>query len=192
MLKLLLIIVASVAVTFAVFLLAKRNRQPQSRMPHGEELNAEMRASAERAVETARNDFKVNLDYSYDSVERVEDILGQIRESKPTDAEERRHAVRFGAYVGEVMRAQTGGTWEVIVMKPDKPGLTGEHLVIKHPDGGITFTVDKAYKRLTNGEQDNVWFFYQVIVDKYLPQDRKRLKSFDLDKELKNSAREGK
>jgi hypothetical protein len=73
-----------------------------------------MQAHAEEAVATARA-YRIPLDYSEASLEKLEEILGQLcREmpsSKPSSAQVEEACKIWGGYLGEVVRRRWGGEW---------------------------------------------------------------------------------
>jgi hypothetical protein len=116
---------------------------------------------AEMAVHMAKTEHGVALDYGVDSVEKVERILGSIDEEKgegQVPLERRRElAVRYGAYVGEVIRRKWDGRWarHHEVMGPDSFPISWR--------GHDSFPIGWCFKRLTNGPEDNVWRKLQVL-----------------------------
>jgi hypothetical protein len=130
-----------------------------------------MVAYGQDAVDMARNNFSETLDYSERSVETVERCLGKLHDSLPKGffgrllgrgpSADEIHTVAkmFGGYIGEVFRKHHGGDW---VLEPDEttsvPALT-----VVCPDGGRFFPPAKAHKRIVNGQEDNVWGYYQVL-----------------------------
>ncbi len=134
------------------------------------DLNQEMLSAAESAVKHAREHWSTTLDYSARSVEDVELILARMYESipksrvarlfrkPPSDEQMASVAVIYGAYLGEVLRREFGGTWsrEELDGQPDL-------LALKFTDKNMLFPAGKIWKRLTNGDEDNVWTFYQSM-----------------------------
>lgn len=103
------------------------------------------------------------LDFSEASIQTVEEFLDQLNKAlekeKPDEERIVLLAKSFAGYIGEVIREKWGGKWV------DNPPL----------DNGPAFTVDddeylyllsKVYRRIKNGSEDNVWFFYQVTFNK--------------------------
>jgi hypothetical protein len=110
---------------------------------------------ASEAATWVKKDRGIALDYSVDSIKIVEEELARI--SKDIDKTNPPHgtfglATGYGAYIGEVLRRRDGGSWAV-----------------DHPDGGsrsyplttksniTVFPVAWCWKRLTVGEEDNVY-----------------------------------
>jgi hypothetical protein len=118
------------------------------------------------AVAIARDHHGITLDYSPASVEQVEAILGRLHDEykkRNTTEGQRGLALAFGVYIGEVIRKQAGeGHWE-----KDHP-VAGEGSMPLHWKGHDSFPVAWCLKRLANGEEDNVWHKYQMIVGKEL------------------------
>jgi len=129
----------------------------------------DMKFLAEQAVGLARDQHGISLDYSEDSLEQVETILAAIYDAipkgafakvfkrRPSEAEIQQMAVVWGAYVGEVIRRRWGGEWTLETPVHPEPVLT-----LRVIENNI-FPPARVYKRLTNGPEDNVWHYYQVL-----------------------------
>ena len=128
-----------------------------------------MSAYAEKAAQLARGRFRIELDFSPESVQRIEEIaleLHRRRERRlhadesgdpspdwdPSEEEQYPElALALGAYVGEVIRRKWGGAWE-------------------NPGGGARLRVGDqdlnpcglAYFRITQGH-DNLWEYFQRV-----------------------------
>jgi hypothetical protein len=75
-----------------------------------------MIAYAKDAVDAAKRNFQEDLDYSPDSIARLEAIVGRQHEeyskgSKPTEEQLHTFCKMWGAYLGEVLRKRHGGEW---------------------------------------------------------------------------------
>ena len=129
-----------------------------------------MESYAATAVRLAR-DFNVQLDYSEASLEKLEGILQQVAGEIPERAsssdklgqgpsQEQLDATSrvWGGYFGETIRRLWDGEWGVETY----PGTVAP--VISVDVGGAKiFPVMKTYRRLTKGEGENVWKFYQMV-----------------------------
>ena len=142
-------------------------------------MNAEiaqmMQGYAEQAIALAR-EFKVELDYSEASVEKVEGLLEQLESElkrwqtgksspePPLAVPQLDEMARiWGGYLGEVVRRRFGGEWTI----ESYPG--GDFLIIALNVGGSRlFPAMKVHKRLTEGATDNLWSFYQMMREKLL------------------------
>ncbi len=124
---------------------------------------------ADQAVALARGTFQVDLDFSPESVSKVEDILDGmyrhynkkmlgIRVGKRLSEEELvSHSQVWGCYIGEIFRREFDGEWywETGFGPEPQAGLrVGENRI---------FPPSKVYKRLTNGPEDNLCFYYSVM-----------------------------
>ena len=134
------------------------------------DLQSEMAAAAQGAVQHAKKYWATELDYSPQSIEDVELILARMHDSiprgflgkwlkrRPTDEQMAQVALAYGAYLGEILRREFGGTWskETAADQPDM-------LALKFSDQNMIFPTGKVWKRLQNGAQENVNDFYQQI-----------------------------
>ncbi len=114
-------------------------------------------------------EFGVALDYSESSLEALERILDQLADKvQSSEAEPRSEDSMqkeldsvsriWGGYFGETIRRLWGGEWGVETY----PGTIAP--VISVDIGGAKlFPVMKIYRRLTKGEDENVWSFYQMV-----------------------------
>lgn len=123
-------------------------------------------AHADEAVALAQNTAGYKLDFSEDSIKFIEEILGrmhtEIREGKanpPTEVIERVCSV-YGAYIGEVMRRIIGGEWIL-----DDKVLSGTKILALKCGTMQTSPCAKVYKRILNGPEDDVWFYYKIFVE---------------------------
>jgi hypothetical protein len=126
-------------------------------------LDEAMSAAAESAVGFAR-DCGVTLDYSESSIEKVEHLIGELHKSmateRPPEKQVDRMCTMFGAYIADVIRRRWGGQWGL-----DSKLQPGEKV--------LTFTVStidmwpqsKVYKRLTNGPEDDLRWYFQGFKD---------------------------
>lgn len=135
-----------------------------------------MQEYAESAIELAR-DFNVLLDYSEQSLQGLERILGQLSEEHRIflrNHPEARNASQvdeqmvmmcklWGGYLGEVVRRRWGGEWAMETY----PGANFATLTL-NVHGSKLFPSMKIYRRLTEGEADNIWTFYQKVRDKLM------------------------
>ena len=130
-----------------------------------------MAAYAQDAVDMAKLNFSENLDYSERSVEIVErclsklysaqrkGFLGRLFGRSPSIEQISTVAKMFGGYIGEVFRKHHGGEW--LIDETISPG--SPVLALRYAGGGRFFPPAKVFRRLTDGDSDNVWVFYQVL-----------------------------
>jgi len=122
-----------------------------------------MQYLAAEAVDMAAKDAEVTLDYTPASIEKVEAVLGKIhQEYKRTESMTgvKGLAMAYGAYIGEVIRkSEPEAKWE-----RDHP-VGGEKSYPLHWRGGTAFVTAWCYRRIINGDEDNVWHKYIAIKD---------------------------
>jgi hypothetical protein len=120
-----------------------------------------MQAHAEAAVATAHA-YRVPLDYSEASLEKVEDILTrlhrQMPSSKPSPAQIEEACKIWGGYLGEVVRRRWGGEWSLETY-PGGNFATPTLTVV----AGKIFPTMKIHRRLSEGAKENVWSFYCMM-----------------------------
>jgi hypothetical protein len=132
-----------------------------------------MQAYAEQAVSAAR-EMNITLDYGEDSVHHLERILSQLYEERPVflgkaapgeedPAQQQIDSMSriWGGYFGEVIRRCWGGEWTLETY----PGTVAP-VVTLEVDGAKIFPAMKVYRRLTNGTNDDVAKFYEMVKDK--------------------------
>lgn len=113
------------------------------------------------AMDLASRNIGVSLDWSEQSVRQVEQMLGRLHDelskAHPPDETVWTFAKAFGSYIGEVIRRRYGGEWGLITLDGKSfPGL-------KQASGDLVWPWSKAHERLTNGSEDNIWHYYQVL-----------------------------
>jgi hypothetical protein len=69
----------------------------------------------------------------------------------------------YGGYIGEIYRRTAGGTWE---LREDIPGSEGPVLTVSSAGGSAIFPPAKGWKRIHNGTEDDVWFYFQVVTNR--------------------------
>jgi hypothetical protein len=124
----------------------------------------QMEYLATEAVKMADKNFSVKLDYSPNSIKQVEKVLGQLHDeyvrTKPTEGVNGL-AMAYGAYIGEVIRRNEPDVrWE------RSDGVGGENSYPLIWQGGSSYVCAWCYRRITNGEEDNVWFKYTAIKER--------------------------
>jgi len=116
---------------------------------------------AEKAVALGK-EFKAQLDYSENSLMEVESILAQLASDMPAgqpSTEDLAEVCKmWGSYFGEVVRRRYGGDWGIETY----PGKQFATLTL-NVAGSKLFPSMKIHRRLTEGENDNIWSFYKMI-----------------------------
>ena len=119
-----------------------------------------MQQYAARAVQVA-GQRKLQLDYSEQSLEKVEALLTEFSSSNSENPDELSRL--WGGYFGEVVRRRFGGEWTI------EKYPAGDFLIITlNVNGARLYPAMKVHRRLTNGEGENLWNFYQDVRKKLL------------------------
>ena len=125
-----------------------------------ESVTAMAGAYAEQAVQKAR-EFNTQLDYSENSLIEVEVILAELACQVWEDDAVGETCKMWGSYLGEVVRRRFGGQWSVETY----PGKQFATLTLSI-GGNKLFPTMKVHRRLTQGEDENVWVFYKMIKER--------------------------
>jgi hypothetical protein len=118
---------------------------------------------ATEAVNDAQREDHINLDYSVDSINKVEEILGRLHGQYATDPSSisaKGLGSAYGAYIGEVIRrSEPGARWE----RDDAGGGEKSYPIIWQ--AGHSYPMAWCYHRIVNGPEDNVWVKYRALKD---------------------------
>ena len=116
---------------------------------------------ATEAVKDAKDNSQIALDYTPDSIQNVENILGHIHEQyikKPSSVSANGLGSAYGAYIGEVIRrSEPDAKWE----RDDPVGGEKSYPIIW--GGGHSYPMAWCYHRIVNGPDDNVSIKYRVL-----------------------------
>lgn len=102
-----------------------------------------------------KKDRGIDLDYSLASISVIEEELARIsKEVNKANPQKGTFgtALGYGAYIGEVFRRRDGGSWGV----DHEVGGSGSY-PLTTKSNGVIFPVGWCWKRLTIGEEDNVY-----------------------------------
>lgn len=124
---------------------------------------------AQVAVRYAQS-FDEELNFSKESIESVdkildyyfEDLKNCAEDEKPTEQQTWSMAMIWGAYIGEVMRRELGPDYiwtDEEIFEETTPHIRKVNTSIR------TFPINKVYKRLVNGIEDNVVSFVDVGIE---------------------------
>ena len=131
------------------------------RLPHPPTVDW-MPDHAASAVAAAARVDGVELDYSVESLDDVDRILGRFHDEGLVSTSIRETVFVFGAYIGAVISRQADGRW---VDLPDDHPLGGSWPMVEIRDGGrIVNPVRRAFKRVDSGPVESVSYFYAALV----------------------------
>jgi hypothetical protein len=123
------------------------------------DLGTMMEGYARVAVELGRDQFAQKLDFSSESIDGLDEVLVQVGESPELDLD---FEVRlWGSYLGEVVRRRYAGIWE---MTQYPGGVAAVPAVDVR--GSRVFPLMKVYKRLTEGEEEDLRTFYAMVTER--------------------------
>lgn len=110
------------------------------------------------AIDYARDNMRLALDWSDRSIEVLELILDvfhrELAKAKPTDEQVAEFSRMWGCYLGEVYRKKHGATWGRVTQGDQSfPGMQATSGMLFWPWGRVE-------NRLRNGPEDNVWHYY--------------------------------
>jgi hypothetical protein len=123
------------------------------------DLGAMMEGYARAAAAVARSDFQQKLDFTSESIDRLDEIMVRVGESPELDLD---FEVRlWGSYLGEVLRRRYAGTWEMTQ-------YPGGALAVPAIDvrGSRLFPLMKVYRRLTEGDKEDLRTFYVMVTER--------------------------
>jgi hypothetical protein len=123
------------------------------------DLGAMMEGYVRAAAAVARSDFQQKLDFTSESIDRLDEIMVRVGESPELDLD---FEVRlWGSYLGEVLRRRYAATWEMTQ-------YPGGALAVPAIDvrGSRLFPLMKVYRRLTEGDEEDLRTFYVMVTER--------------------------
>src|SRR5215470_36272 len=105
----------------------------------------------------------VELDWSDESIQNVEDIAEALhaayRKDHPTPEQIEPLYKMIGSYIGEVFRRNHGAEWGWVTLQGSRfPGMEGKADNLFWPWG-------RARNRIIKGSEDNLWHYYQYLLE---------------------------
>jgi len=117
---------------------------------------------AAEIVASVKEIVGIDLDYSVASLESVDRILEGFRKEGTTSEQVAETLFGFGCYVGEVFVRQAKGMWKPAA-DTKAAAAFGFPLVIQTGAAKFCNPIGKVFKRVDNGVEDSVPFFYHVF-----------------------------
>lgn len=118
---------------------------------------------AQRFVDFMKSIEGIDLDYSVESLELVDDIIEGMRRDGLTVDDRYLTLLIAGCYIGEVLVRHHQLRW-VKTKDSSYAKLPGDTpIVIEYTKSNHTSPIDKVMKRLENGKEDYLPFYYQVL-----------------------------
>jgi hypothetical protein len=148
-----------------VYYLWSRNRMPAAKQfKTTEEM---MQYFADMTVKDAARENRITLDYSIESLKWVEHILGKLHEQYGRDGSKLHPnglGMAYGAYIGQAIRRSDPDCRKGLACQwsRDHP-VMGEKSYPLHWKDEDIFPCAWAYKRITDGPEDDIWIKYSVL-----------------------------
>ena len=126
-----------------------------------------MTAYAADAVVFAKTNFDLTLDFSEESVEKLETIAETLYQSRPkgfwsklfrtgpSSDDVQTVCKMLGGYLGEVLRRRKGGAWAL----HEELNVVG----LRRGESWL-FPPDKVHRRLTYGDDENLWIYFRIVL----------------------------
>jgi len=114
---------------------------------------------ARLAVELAREEYDLDLDFSPRSLERLDDQIEGLREDGLNGEDAAETLFVMGCYLGEVMARNLGGTWTATARSPLRD-VSPWPMVVTLEDGSAWDAIGKAFRRLELGDSEYLPAFY--------------------------------
>lgn len=118
-----------------------------------------MQGYAQAAARVAREQFHRKLDFSSESIEGLDEVLVLVSETPELDID---FEVRlWGSYLGEVLRRRYAGGWEMT-------RYPGGDMAVPAVEvrGSRLFPLMKVYRRLTEGEEEDLATFFMMVTER--------------------------
>lgn len=145
------------ATLFVSTLVIRRNR-PKSTFPVTVE--ALVAQGAMKAIARARSRYGLILDYTPESVRKVEIMLSNVYQAYREDprlVDIDSMAFVLGSYIGETIRkGKSGARWE--------HSIAGDNCYALRRGSEVCFPMQWCMERLTAGESANVWTKYRMFL----------------------------
>ena len=118
-----------------------------------------MEGYARAASELAQREFRQRLDFTSESIDGLDEVLVRVGESPELDLD---FEVRlWGSYLGEVLRRRYAGNWEMTQYPGGAVAVPAVEV-----RGSRLFPLLKVYRRLTEGEEEDLRAFYAMVTER--------------------------
>lgn len=120
-----------------------------------------MQAYAETAVRTAASEHRQKLDYSENSIDRLETVLSALTPAPEADLEWL--SMLWGSYFGEVLRRRYEGAWTMSHYPVQQTTEAPQSVAAIEIGGSRLYPVMKVHRRLTLGAAEGLPAFYGLV-----------------------------
>ena len=123
------------------------------------DLGEMMEGYAKAAARLGAEEFRQKLDFTSESIDGLDEILVLVGESPELDVD---FEVRlWGSYLGEVLRRRYAGVWEMTQYPGGAVAVPAVEV-----RGSRLFPLMKVYKRLTEGEEEDLRGFFAMVTER--------------------------
>ena len=127
-----------------------------------EAIKHEAMAECVKLCEYVLDTFKLQLDWTDQSIEKIDELLDffhrEGQKDKPTEADVAKFSKGFGSYIGEVYRRNHGASWGTLTLGNES--CSG----MRAAGSGVEFWPwGRAQQRILDGPTANVWVYYQEL-----------------------------
>ena len=144
----------------------------ESKHPHFASTEQLISYACDHAVAEAEQYDGIKLDYSIDSIKKVDTILGRVHDlyvKNPSSVQVQGIALEYGAYVGEVIRRNEPGTYWTRDSQ-----IAGEKSFPLHWKSTENYPLGWCSRRIVNGNDDLIWIKYTVIKERVSENNQKQ------------------
>jgi len=116
-------------------------------------------ALADEIVQSAKRVDGIALDYTEESIEKIDSVIESFRRENVPLESIAETLFCAGCYVGEVFVRNGRGVWK----KTEDTGMKGfasAPMVVQIGPDSACNPIDKAFKRMENGDADSLAYFY--------------------------------
>ncbi len=118
-----------------------------------------MEGYARAAAGRARDEFRLQLDFSSESIDVLDEVLVLVGESPELDLDFETRL--WGSYLGEVLRRRYAGGWEMTQYPGGAVAVPAVEV-----RGSRLFPLLKVYRRLTTGEEEDLGAFFAMVTER--------------------------
>lgn len=119
-------------------------------------------------VETAKRVSGLDLDYSPASLDLVDQQMDKFRRDNLHSEDIASTLFCFGCYVGEVLIKAFGGRWLPLEESAFRQ-YGGPPIIVQLSDGSSWNPIGKVFKRIDEGEEDSLPYFFRVVMNQARP-----------------------
>lgn len=128
--------------------------------------SATFQKEAKEAVKSAREIFKVDLDFSPKSVKHIDKIIDEgwgapLGERKAYEFA--MSILTLGSYLGEVIIKHLGGRWQEASQESNPVEKMLQSKIVDLGNIAEIYPFGKVFKRFANGKEDSLEFYYKSI-----------------------------